>query len=134
MLHARRPPVSAGIQALVTRIAAANPLWGAPRIHGELRKLGLDVAERTVSRLIPQRRTPPSQTWRAFLTNHVRDLVALDCFTAPPAGLRVLSVLVVLAPRPGRPSRSGTPSRTTRRRPPSSLIATRSPAPPSGNA
>jgi hypothetical protein len=69
-----RPPVSAEIQALVTRLAAANPLWGAPRIHGELLKLGLDVAERTVSRLIPQRRTPPSQTWRALLTNHVRDL------------------------------------------------------------
>ncbi len=67
-----RPPVSAEIRALVARMAAANPLWGAPRIHGELLKLGIDVAERTVSRLMPKRRTPPSQTWRAFLTNHVR--------------------------------------------------------------
>ena len=73
-----RPPVSAEIKALVTRMAAANPLWGAPRIHGELLKLGIDVAERTVSRLIPKRRTPPSQRSRAFLTNHVRDLVSLD--------------------------------------------------------
>jgi transposase InsO family protein len=92
-----RPPVNAEIRALVTRMAAANPLGGAPRIHGELLKLGLEVAERTVSRLMPKRRTPPSQTWRTFLANHVRDLVAIDCFTIPTARLRVLFVLVVLA-------------------------------------
>jgi transposase InsO family protein len=92
-----RPPVHADIKALVRRMAAANPLWGAPRIHGELLKLGIGVAERTVSRLIPKRPTPPSQTWRAFLTNHVRDLVAVDFFTVPTAHLRVLFVLIVLA-------------------------------------
>src|SRR5438552_12484505 len=92
-----RPPVNAQIKALVTQMAAANPLWGAPRIHGELLKLGIDVAERTVSRLLPKRRTPPSQSWRTFLTNHVRDLVSIDFFTVPTAGLRVLFVLVVLA-------------------------------------
>ena len=92
-----RPPVNAEITALVRRMAAANPLWGAPRIHGELLKLGIDVAERTVSRLIPKRRTPPSQTWRTFLANHVRDLVSIDFFTVPTARLRVLFVLVVLA-------------------------------------
>ena len=92
-----RPPVNAEIKVLVMRIAAANPLWGAPRIHGELLKLGLAVAERTVSRWIPKRRSPPSQTWRTFLTNHVRDLVAIDFFTVPTAQLRVLFVLVVLA-------------------------------------
>jgi putative transposase len=92
-----RPPVSAEIKALVTRMAAANPLWGAPRIHGELVKLGIDVAERTVSRLLPKRLTPPSQTWRTFLANHVRDLVSIDFFTVPTASLRVLFVLVVLA-------------------------------------
>jgi putative transposase len=85
------------IKALVIRMAAANPLWGAPRIHGELLKLGIHVAERTVSRLVPKRRTPPSQTWRTFLTNHVRDLVAIDFFTVLTAPLRVLFVLVVLA-------------------------------------
>src|SRR2546428_102584 len=95
-----RPAVNAELKALVTRMAAANPLWGAPRIHGELLKLGIDVAERTVSRLIPKRRTPPSQTWRTFLTNHVRDLVSIDFFTVPTAGLRVLFVLVVLARPP----------------------------------
>jgi hypothetical protein len=79
------------------RMAAANPLWGAPRIHGELLKLGLDVAERTVSRLMPKRSRPPSQTWRTFLTNHVQDLVSIDFFTVPTVRLRVLFVLVVLA-------------------------------------
>ena len=92
-----RPPVSAEIRALVSRMAAANPLWGAPRIHGELQKLGIEVAERTVSRLLPKRQTPPSQTWRTFLANHVRDLVSIDFFTVPTASLRVLFVLVVLA-------------------------------------
>ena len=79
------------------RMAAANPRWGAPRIYGELLKLGLDVAERTVSRLMPKRRLPPSQTWRTFLANHVRDLVSIDFFVVPSARLRVLFVLVVLA-------------------------------------
>jgi transposase InsO family protein len=78
-------------------MAQANPLWGAPRIHGELQKLGIDVAERTVSRLLPKRRSLPSQTWRTFLTNHVRDLVSIDFFTVPTARLRVLFVFVVLA-------------------------------------
>src|SRR6266478_4663867 len=92
-----RPPVNAEIKTLIARMAAANPLWGAPRIHGELLKLGIDVAERTVSRLLTKRRTPPSQSWRTFLANHVRDLVSLDFFTVPTARLRVLFVLVVLA-------------------------------------
>ena len=78
-------------------MATANPLWGAPRIHGELLKLGINVAERTVSRLMPKRRPRPTQTWRTFLANHVRDLVSLDFFTVPTARLRVLFVLVVLA-------------------------------------
>jgi putative transposase len=92
-----RPPVNAEIKVLVTRMATANPLWGAPRIHGELLKLGIDVAERTVSRLMPKRRFLPSQTWRTFLANHARDMVSLDFFTVPSASLRVLFVLVVLA-------------------------------------
>jgi len=92
-----RPPIDSAIKALVRRMAAANPLWGAPRIHAELLKLGLDLSERTVSRLMPKRRTRPSQTWRTFLANHVRDLVSFDFFTVPTAGFRVLFVLVVLA-------------------------------------
>jgi putative transposase len=146
---AGRPPVDAAIKTLVRRMAAANPLWGAPRIHGELLKLGIDVAERTVSRLLPKRRSPPSQTWRTFLTNHVRDLVSIDFFTVPTARLRVLFVFVVLAhDRPARPAlnvtehptaawtthSSSTPSRTTPRHPISCAIATRSTATRSGAA
>ena len=96
----------------------------ASRIHGELLKLGIDVAERTVSRLLPKRRTPPSQTWRTFLANHVRDLVSLDFFIVPTARLRVLFVLVVLAHHRRHVvhfnvtehPRSWTPSQTTPRR------------------
>ena len=148
---AGRPPVSVEIKALVKRMAAANPLWGAPRIHGELLRLGIDVSERTVSRLMPKRRPRPSQTWRTFLANHVRDLVSLDFFTVPTARLRVLFVLVVLAhhrrhvvhfnmtehptahwtaqpPPTGPRSRSSMPSRTTPRPPTSCATATRSSA------
>ena len=78
-------------------MGAANPLWGAPRIHGELSKLGIDVSERTVSRLLRRRDRPPSQTWRAFLTNHVTALVSLDFFTVPTLTGRVLFVLVLLS-------------------------------------
>jgi len=70
-----RPPVDLEIAKLVRTMALANPLWGAPRIHGELLKLGLDVSQRTVGRLMPRRAKPPSQTWRTLLENHVADLV-----------------------------------------------------------
>jgi putative transposase len=76
-------------------MAEANPLWGAPRIHGELLKLGIEVSERTVSRLMPKRRKPPSQTWRAFLANHVNELISIDFFTVPTATFRVPFVLVL---------------------------------------
>jgi hypothetical protein len=69
---------------------------GAPRIHGELRTLGVEVSERTVSRLLGRRRRPPSQTWRTFLTNHVATLASIDFFTVPTLTGRVLFVLVVL--------------------------------------
>ena len=91
------PPVDQDLRRLIRQMAAANPLWGTPRIHGELRKLGLDVSERTVSRLVPHRRRPPSQTWRAFLQNHVGSLVAVDFFAVTTITRRVLFVLVLLA-------------------------------------
>ena len=78
-------------------MGTANPLWGAPRIHGELLKLGIEVSERTVSRLLRRRRRPPSPTWRAFLTNHLTCLVSLDFFTVPTLTGRVLFVLVLLS-------------------------------------
>jgi hypothetical protein len=71
-----RPSTAVAIRTLVDKMGAANPLWGAPRIHGELIKLGIAVSERTVSRLLRRRRRPPSQTWRTFLTNHVTSLVS----------------------------------------------------------
>jgi len=92
-----RPRVSGELRRLIGEMANANPLWGAPRIHGELVKLGLSVSERTVSRLMPCRRRPPSQTWRTFLHNHASALVALDFFTVPTITGRVLFVLVILA-------------------------------------
>src|SRR4030081_2517801 len=78
-------------------MAAANLFWGAPRIHGELGKLGIEVSERPVSRLLRRRRRPPSQTWRTFLTNHVAALVSMDFFIVPTLTGRVLFVLVLLS-------------------------------------
>ncbi len=91
-----RPQASSEVRALIKRMATANPYWGAPRIHGELLKLGLEISERTVSRLMPKCRKPPSQTWKAFLNNHVQDLVSVDFFTVPTVSFRVLFVFVVL--------------------------------------
>jgi putative transposase len=78
-------------------MSQANPLWGAPRIHGELLKLGIAVAQSTVARYLSRFRKPPSQTWRTSLTNHLAPTVAIDCFTVPTATFRVLFVFVVLA-------------------------------------
>ena len=91
-----RPPVDCEVAKLVRTMALANPLWGAPRIHGELLKLGLNISQRTVGRLMPRRAKPPSQTWRTFLQNHVADLVSVDFFVAPTVTFRVLYVFVVL--------------------------------------
>ena len=92
-----RPPIGADIRRLVREMAGANPLWGAPRIHGELLKLGFDVSERTVSRLMPRRRKPPSQSWRTFLKNHLGSTVAVDFFAVPTLTGRILFVFVALA-------------------------------------
>jgi len=92
-----RPMVDYEIRALVSEMATANPLWGAPRIHGELRKLGFELSERTVSRLLRRRRRPPSQTWRTFLTNHLAAMVSMDFFTVSTLTGRVLFVLVLLS-------------------------------------
>jgi putative transposase len=91
-----RPTTDSAIRALVSTMTATNPLWGAPRIHGELAKLGITLSERTVSQLLRPRRSP-SQTWRTFLTNHVDTLVSMDFFTVSTLTGRVLFVLVLLA-------------------------------------
>src|SRR5579859_3270253 len=74
-----------------------NPLWGAPRIHGELLKLGIDIGETSVSKYLVRRRKPPSQTWRTFLENHVKAMVSVDFFTVPTIRFQVLYVFLVLA-------------------------------------
>src|SRR5688572_861995 len=73
-----RPRTQATIRTLVDQMAAANPVWGAPRLHGELSKLGIEVSERTVSRLLRQRRRPPSQTWHTFLANNIVEELPLQ--------------------------------------------------------
>ena len=100
--HSRtgRPAVTSSIRQLVLRMATANPLWGSPRIHGELKMLGIQISERTVSRILRRARRPPSsQSWRTFLRNHVGQLVSVDFFTVPTISLRVLFVFVVLEHR-----------------------------------
>jgi len=93
-----RPPISPDVRNLILRMAKANPLWGAPRIHGELLKLGIEISEKTVSNLMPPRSPkPPSQTWRSFLKNHMTSMVSMDFFTVPTATFRVLFVLVILS-------------------------------------
>jgi len=91
-----RPAIDPQIRALIRRMATAN-MWGAPRIHGELLELGIRVSEATVSKYMPRRRNPPSQTWRSFLENHVDRLVSVDFFTVPTVFFDVLYVFVVLA-------------------------------------
>src|SRR6267142_2887969 len=92
-----RPAIGSELRDLIRRMSISNPLWGAPRIHGELLKLGLTVSQATVSKYMPRQRRPPSQVWRTFLKNHAQDLIALDFFTVPTATFRVLFVLVVLS-------------------------------------
>jgi putative transposase len=92
-----RPSANSQIRALIKQMTQANTLCGAPRIHGELLKLGIDISERSVSRLMPKVRKPPSQTWRTFLNNHIREMVSIDFLTVPTATFRMLYVFVVLA-------------------------------------
>jgi transposase InsO family protein len=80
----------------VLRVATGNVGWGAPRIHGELTKLGIEISQATVSKYMAHPRKPPSQTWRTFLANHAKDIAAMDFFTIPTANFRVLYVLLVL--------------------------------------
>ena len=91
-----RPAIGRDLRDLIRQMSRANPLWGAPRIHGELLKLGLTVSQATVSKYMVRPRRPPSQAWRTFLKNHAPDLIALDFFTVPTATFRVLFVLVML--------------------------------------
>src|SRR6266853_4497664 len=94
--RAGRPSVSADIRSLVRRISRENPLWGAPRIHGELLKLGIEIAQSTVAKYMERRRGPPSQGWKTFLRNHTPDIAAIDLFVVPTMGFKLLYGLVII--------------------------------------
>src|SRR5258708_7856537 len=94
--HLGRRRVSREIRNLIRQMGRANPLWGAPRIHGELLKLGINVSQATVGRYLPWRPKAPSPTWRSFLQNHMHDTAAIDMFVVVTATFQLLFALVVL--------------------------------------
>jgi len=94
-----RPATATEIRHLIERMAKANPLWRAPRIHGELKMLGIEISERTVSRILRKLPRPPSQTWKTFLHNHLGQMVSIDFFTVPTIAMKVLFVFIVLEHR-----------------------------------
>jgi len=83
-----RPRVPKEVRDLIRTMSRENPLWGTPRIHGELLKLAIEIGETSVSKYMPRRRKPPSQTWRTFLENHVKSLVSVDFFVVPTIAFR----------------------------------------------
>jgi transposase InsO family protein len=91
-----RPQIETDLRALIRRMSIENPLWGAPRIHGELLKLGFDVAQSSVARYMVKRRGPPSQGWRTFLRNHAPDIAAMDLFIVPTVGFDLLYAFVIV--------------------------------------
>ena len=92
-----RPGVPPDVRALIRELSTENPLWGAPRIHGELQKLGVSASQSTVAKYMRRHPRPPSQTWRTFLTNHASQIMAVDFFVVPTVTFRMLFVLIILA-------------------------------------
>ena len=92
-----RPHVPVEIRVLIRRMSLESPLWGAPRIHGELLKLGYDIGETTVAKYIVRRPGPPTQSWQTFVCNHLAKTAAIDFFTVPTATFRTLYVFLVLS-------------------------------------
>src|SRR5215468_5249 len=92
-----RPTITREIRDLIRRMCRENPTWGAPRIHGELLKLGIDIGESSVTKYMVRSRKPPSQNWRTFLENHLSQIVSVDFFTVPTLRFQVLYVFLVLA-------------------------------------
>ena len=91
-----RPPIEARLRALIRQMSMNNPLWGAPRIHGELLKLGFEVAQSSVAKYMVKRRGPPGQGWLTFLRNHAPDIAAMDFFVVPTIGFDLLYAFVVI--------------------------------------
>src|SRR6266568_3582444 len=91
-----RPTVPLEIRCLIREMSIANPLWGAPRIHGELLKLGIDIGQTSVAKYMARRRAPPSQGWRTFLRNHADGIAAMDLFVVPTISFRLLYGLLIM--------------------------------------
>ena len=91
-----RPQIDTDLRALIRQMSIENPLWGAPRIHGELLKLGLEVAQSTVAKYMVKRWGPPSQGWRTFLRNHAPDIAAMDLFVVPTIGFNLIYAFVIV--------------------------------------
>src|SRR5712672_2442466 len=91
-----RPKTPLEIRQLIREMSLANPLWGAPRIHGELLKLGIDVGQTTVAKYMARGRRPPSQGWKTFLHNHADGIASMDLFVVPTISFRPLYGLLIL--------------------------------------
>src|SRR5260221_6981282 len=91
-----RPQIEMDLRVLIRRMSIENPLWGAPRIHGELLKLGFEVAQSSVAKYMVKRRGPPRQGWRTFLHNHAPDIAAMDLFVVPTIGFDLLYAFVIV--------------------------------------
>jgi transposase InsO family protein len=91
-----RPQIDTELRALIRRMSTENQLWGAPRIHGELLKLGFEVAQSSVAKYMVKRRGPPSQGWRTFLHNHAPDIAAMDLFVVPTIGFDLLYAFIIV--------------------------------------
>jgi hypothetical protein len=92
-----RPSVLRQVRDLVRQMSGANPLWGAPRFHGKLLKLGIEVSQATVAKYMVRRRGAPSPTWWSFLRNQAEGIAAIDMFVVASASLRLLYVMIILA-------------------------------------
>ena len=91
-----RPSIPAEIRDLICKMSIANPLWGAPRIHGELLKLGIDVGQTTVAKYMAKTRRPPAQGWKTFLVNHADGIASIDLFVVPTLSFRLLYGFLIL--------------------------------------
>ncbi|MGX9428778.1 hypothetical protein [Bradyrhizobium sp. LeoA1S1] len=91
-----RPQIDTELRVLIRRSSIENPLWGAPRIHGEPLKLGFEVAQSSVAKYMIRRRRPPSQGWRTFLRSHAPDIAAMDLYVVPTIGFELLYALVIV--------------------------------------
>ena len=97
--HGGRPTVPLETRQLIQEMSIANPLWGAPRIHGELLKLGIDIGQTSVAKYMAKRRGPPSQGWKTFLNNHADGIAAMDLFVVPTISFRLLYGLLIMGHR-----------------------------------